>query len=825
MTTRAKLTVYSALATALAALCLTPLLTTKGWIVQAFLAIAVVAAVGAGLRRTPFYRWTVPIAQLLALFVLLLLAFASSAAVFGGVVPGGQSVRTLGRILGQGFTDVRDYAIPAPPNPGLRLILVASVGLIAVAVDTVAVTYRRSALAGLPLLALYSVGNGLAGDQSSWLWFATAACGYLVLLFAEGQDRVSRWGRVFRGSDRSEGGGLGSLGQNGRQVGVVALVLALLVPAFLPRWGSGLLQTGSGTATGRHGEGGVSSLDPLVALTGALPSPRGVELFTYWTESPSAGSTYLRTGALDAFDGTTWKRGSSETVPFTGALPAPEGLGPVDVPEAKTEVAVGNRLDDAWLPLPYPARTVNLRDNSAWQLDPDTASLLPAKDKAIKGLKYTATGLEVQPTASSLRSAPKPPDRISRQYLTVPSGLPKVVEQTARDITKNASTQYDKMDALRTWFTGPEFTYDATTRPDNGGDAMADFLARRRGFCVHFASTMAVMARYLGVPSRVALGFTPGDTKGNNVYSVTDAMYHAWPELYFEGYGWLRFEPTPTRGVQPDYSDPVSAPATQPTTAPAPQPGATGPVQVPSANPDCDARLRRTGDCDDRRDTGARADEGVGLPSGKALAGLGGVLVLVALLLTPMVWRARLRRRRLGPGGRRRPGGPGPEGLTDAQVLAAWDELIDSAWDLGIPPDESRTPRAAARRIAETGELDEASAAAAGRVALATERVLYARSAQVGEPLAVDVRTARDGLRARVGRRGRIRALLLPASSAQLRWRISEALLTARLKAGARVARVFGAAPPNGSASSPPDCPGWRSGRSRSSRCSDGSGS
>ncbi|MFE7562685.1 DUF3488 and transglutaminase-like domain-containing protein [Kitasatospora sp. NPDC057500] len=794
MTTRAKLTVYAALATALAALCLTPLLTSKGWIVHAFLVVAVVAAVGAGLRRTPFYRWTVPVGQLAALFLVLLLGFASSSAVFGGVVPGPESVRTLGRVLGQGFTDVRDYAIPAPPNPGLRLILVGSVGLIAVAVDTVAVTYRRSALAGLPLLALYSVGNGLAGDQGSWLWFATAAAGYLVLLFAEGQDRVSRWGRIFRGSERGEGGGLGSLGQNGRQVGVVALVLALLVPAFLPRWGSGLLHTGSGTAAGRGGGAGASSLDPLVALTGTLPNPRRVELFTYWTENPSADSTYLRTGALDSFDGRTWKRGSTNTVPFTGTMPAPEGLDSTDVPEAKTEVVIGNRLEEAWLPLPYPARTVNLRDNGAWQLAPDTASLIPAKDKAIKGLKYTATGLTVQPTAGELRSAPEPPDRIARQYLDVPSDLPKVVKQTALDITKNASTPYDKMNALRDWFTGPDFTYDATTRTDSGGDAMADFLARRRGFCVHFASTMAVMARYLDVPSRVALGFTPGNNKGSNLYSVTDEMYHAWPELYFEGYGWLRFEPTPNRGVQPDYSDPVSAPATQPTTAPAPRTETSAPVQAPSANPDCDAKLRRTGDCGDERDTAAATDEGIGLPSGKTLGALGVALLLAALLLTPMVWRALLRRRRLGTGGRRRPGGPGPAGgLTDAQVLAAWDELIDSAWDLGIPPDESRTPRAAARRIVETGELDEASAAAAGRVALATERVLYARSAQVGEPLAADVRTARDGLRARVGRRGRIRAVLLPASSAQLRWRISEALLTARLRTGAGVARVVGA--------------------------------
>ncbi|MFC5662060.1 transglutaminaseTgpA domain-containing protein [Kitasatospora misakiensis] len=795
MTTRAKLTVYSALATALAALCLTPLLTTKGWLTHAFLVVAAVAAVGAGLRRTPFYRWTVPAGQLLALFVLLLIGFASSAAVFGGLVPGPESVRLLGRVLGQGLHDVRDYAIPAPPSAGLRLILVGAVGLIAVVVDAVAVTYRRSALAGLPLLALYSVGNGLAGDQGNWLWFAAAAAGYLVLLFAEGQDRISRWGRIFRGADRGEGGGgVGALGQNGRQIGVLALALALLLPAFLPRWGDGLLHAGSGTSAGGRGPGAVSSLDPLITLTGAIPRPRNIELFSYRSDNPDADSIYLRTGSLDAFDGTSWKRGSVATVPFTGTFPAPEGLGSVDLAagQLKTDVRIGPQLDDAWLPMPYPAVGATLRDNSAWQLDPVTSSLLPAREKAIKGLSYSVTALDVRPTATSLRTAPPAPDRIRDQYLTVPRDLPPMVRDTALRITARAKTGYDKAVALRDWFTGPDFTYDATTRTDSGSDAMKDFLERRRGFCVHFASTMAVMARILGVPARVALGFTPGNTKGNNVYSVTDAMYHAWPELYFEGYGWLRFEPTPTRGVQPDYSDPVSAPATRPTSQPTVQPQASAPVQLPSAHPDCDAKLRRTGDCGDRPESAGGAAEESWLLSGKVLTGLVTAALLLALLLTPMVWRTLLRRRRLGAGGRRRPGGPGPVRLTDAQVLAAWDELIDSAWDLGIPPDDSRTPRATARRIAETAELDETATAAAGRVALATERVLYARSAEVDEPLAADVRTARNGLRAHAGRRGRVRAVLLPASSAQLRWRISEALLTARLAVGGVVSRAVG---------------------------------
>ncbi|MFB7613876.1 transglutaminaseTgpA domain-containing protein [Kitasatospora sp. NPDC056181] len=792
MTTRAKLTVYSALATALASLCLTPLLTGKSWIVYALLVVVAVAGSGAGLRRTPFYRWTVPLGQLLVLFVLLLVGFASATNRFGGMLPGPESVRTLGQVLGNGLDDIREYAIPAPPNPGLRLILVTSVGLIAIAVDTVAVTYRRSALAGLPLLALYSVGNGLAGDRGSWVWFGLASVGYLVLLFAEGQDRVSRWGRVFRGTSRGAEGGTLSL--SGQRVGVLALALALLVPAFLPRWDGGLIHTGPKGAAAGTGAGGVTSLDPLVTLESALTKPSDIELLTYRMDSTLADTAYLRTGSLDVFDGAAWKLGSPATTDFKGTFAPPEGLRDLGVPTVPGDFQVTNNLDSAWLPMPYPAKNATVPNPGSWKVDTLTGTVQPAagKEKAIKGLHYQVTAYDVRPTAEELRQALPARPQIAGHYTGLPGDLPSVVRQQAQAVTSKASTAYDKALALQDWFTGPDFTYTTQIKSGTGNDAIVEFLRNRKGFCVHFASTMAAMARTLGIPSRVAVGFTPGNAKGGDLYSVNGLMYHAWPELYFEGFGWTRFEPTKGVGVAPRYTEPVAAPTSAPTTAPTAAAQSTAPVAVPSSSSDCDPKLRRTGDCGDQRKGAAGAHEDSWLLSWQVLSTLAAVLVVIALLLTPMLWRTLLRRRRLGAGGQRRPGGDGPAELTDEQVLAAWDELIDSAWDLGIPPDESRTPRAAARRISETAELDEASAAAAGRVALATERVLYARSARVSAPLAADVRTARDGLRAGASRAGRTRAVLLPPSSAKLWWKLSDAVLGVRLAARRRAARVAG---------------------------------
>jgi transglutaminase-like putative cysteine protease len=77
---------------------------------------------------------------------------------------------------------------------------------------------------------------------------------------------------------------------------------------------------------------------------------------------------------------------------------------------------------------------------------------------------------------------------------------------------------------------------------------MKDFLAERRGYCEQFAGTYAAVARMLGLPSRVAVGFTPGEQRDDGRYYVQGKYAHAWPEIYFDGVGWVPFEPTPERG-------------------------------------------------------------------------------------------------------------------------------------------------------------------------------------------------------------------------------------------------------------------------------------
>ncbi|WP_458243229.1 DUF3488 domain-containing protein [Streptomyces sp. MAI_2237] len=100
-------------------------------------------------------------------------------------------------------------------------MLLGGVMIIGLAVDTLAVTFRSAAPAGLPLLALYSVAAGLSDGGTDWLWFLVAAAGYLMLLLAEGRDRLSQWGRVFGGAPRTPGGEPGAVApvRTGRRIG------------------------------------------------------------------------------------------------------------------------------------------------------------------------------------------------------------------------------------------------------------------------------------------------------------------------------------------------------------------------------------------------------------------------------------------------------------------------------------------------------------------------------------------------------------------------------------------------------------------------------
>ncbi|HEY1317049.1 MAG TPA: transglutaminaseTgpA domain-containing protein [Gaiella sp.] len=120
----------------------------------------------------------------------------------------------------------------------------------------------------------------------------------------------------------------------------------------------------------------------------------------------------------------------------------------------------------------------------------------------------------------------------------------------ASQLTERARSPYEATLLLERWFRAEgRFTYDEQPPRSSGQPPLVDFVERTRtGYCQHFAGAMTLMLRMLGIPSRVAVGFTAGTWKGG-VWTVTDYQAHAWVEAWFAGYGWLTFDPTPGRGT------------------------------------------------------------------------------------------------------------------------------------------------------------------------------------------------------------------------------------------------------------------------------------
>ncbi|MCK7622128.1 DUF3488 and transglutaminase-like domain-containing protein [Streptomyces sp. RS10V-4] len=767
MSGRARLALAAIAATLCAGCALLPLVDPVTWLLQAAVLLALVVGVGALTRRVPLARPLTIGAQALAAVLLLTALFARGHAI-AGVLPGPGAVEALADLAQAGLRDVGRYAIPAPVTPGIKLLLVSGVLLVGVVVDALAVTYRSAAPAGLPLLALYSVAAGLSPGGSGWLWFLVAAAGYLLLLLAEGRDRLSQWGRVFGTPAGPRPGGARTACvpvRTGRRIGVLALGVALLVPALLPSLGGGLLGPSAGGSGPGGGGGTISAVNPLVSLQDSLNQPQDREVLNYRTTAADTRDMYLRIVALDQFDGTAWKPSERTVTDVPGELPRPPGLSTdVAVTRINTSVSTAQWYAQNWLPLPYPAARVDLPGR--WRFEPEGRTLVGDRGQNTHGLQYQVESLQVRPTAHQLAAAPPPPAALEREYTQVPAGLPPIVRSTARQVTHGARTAYDKAVRLQDWFAlDGGFTYNTEVRAGSGTEAIARFLEDKEGFCVHFSFTMAAMARTLGIPARVAVGFTPGVRQPDGTTSVGLKDAHAWPELYFQGVGWTRFEPTPSRGSVPDYAYPDagrSSGSGAPDRAPAPS---AVPSAGPSAAPSCGPAERRAGagaGCAAVPPTpAAAAPEDGRVPWTPVLIVLG-VLLIVAVPAVPVLWRARVRARRLAGGG--------PGGDAAADTLAAWEELLDTAWDHGIVPDSSLTPRTAAARIIRIGELPSDAADAARRVATAVEQALYAPRPQPATGLAADVRRAAAGLRDGAPRTVRLRARLAPRSAARLRW-------------------------------------------------------
>ncbi len=632
--------------------------------------VVAAAAVGAGLLarwRAPRWRplWSV-LGGSAGLVVILIALFAADTAI-AVVIPTIDTAERFAALIAEGELSIAEQALPAEADAGIRFLLALGVGALAIATDSLASLSRRPALAVVPVLGILAVPVVLDPGALPLPTVLVTAGAYLLMLALH--------------RPAASGGGAGLA--RAVTAGAVVLVVALVLPPALPSVLEGSRLPGTGPA------GIVTGINPVVELGDDLRRPTPVTVLSYSTQLE--GGQYLTLSHLAEFSGQ-----EVLPVPFEGSREEAGELGPppwfdpaVERTVVESTITLRN-VRSRWVPLPpAPVSTSGLE--GGWIIDRDGVTVR-TQEGSIRAGTYTVENWVAQPTPAQLAAATVA-DPGLELYRTLPADLDPIVEQTAREVTAGLDNPYEQALALQRWFTGGEFTYSEEAPVEQGFDGsgaaiVAAFLEARTGYCVHFGSAMTLMARTLGIPTRMAVGFLPGTRNPviPSEYTVSSDELHTWPELHFDGIGWVRFEPTPSRGTVPAYA----ADDVVPSNAPSPS-ASTEPSQPPSpsatASPGAPSPGQSGGpDLPDEEVEGG-ADGGAGGDRGLLGGTIGGVdarlvlgaalLLLVALLAAPAVWRRMLRARR----------------LRSSDPLDAWRELRDTARDLGLPAEATRTPR------------------------------------------------------------------------------------------------------------------------------------
>jgi transglutaminase-like putative cysteine protease len=520
----------------------------------------------------------------------------------------------------------------------------------------------------------------------------------------------------------------------------IAVLGALLGPQLPTAQSAGLLDY-QDWGEGRGGRGSVRIVSPLVGIGDYLNRTENVELFTVQSEL----RTYWRLVALDNYDGDVW--GLRDTKAKAG-YPEPNLAAPSERITQRFEIGP---MGGPFLPAAY--QVVDTRFLSSEYSIHESASLF-LDNKSYKGLRYEVDSVVPEPTATQLAGI-EPIDRDQfATYLTLPDDFPESIARVASEQTAAATTPFEQALALQRFFreTGG-FEYD-TTIEGHDEDALERFvLEDKRGFCEQFSGSYAAMARAIGLPARVAVGFTPGQLEQDGAFHVTSDNAHAWPEVYFDGLGWTRFEPTPGR-FEPTPSDYTGTGAADPGRGQ--RPGDTTTTtnaggSTTSAPGGTAPNLTRPTFDINAPGSGASSAGGGASTSGvfmKLLVVLGIGLVLALGVVTSTFLGAAIRRRR-----RFRAKSP------RLRVVGAWTQAIERLAEAGI----SRRPSATSVEFAMR-EAPAAGAGSAGPALLALAHLHTDALYSPDPPSFEDAETAWEHV-------ARIEHQLIASTRRSIRWR------------------------------------------------------
>ncbi len=675
----------------------------RDWWITTIL-VTLVAILTCAVLRAMGVRLVAPIAAVV-LFVTIAWVFVPDTLAAGLPTPG--SVGALSDLVADARRVVVEEQAPVAAARGIVLLLAVAFGALVVVADALLELRRSAAWVGLLLLGVFVVPAMVSGRTPGFWLFVVAAVPWLVLL-RSGTPTLRR---------------RRNLAMHGPAVvlAVAALGCALVLPAVAPDIRAAAAAWGK-PPPGVFGRG----INPMLELGQNLRRKSTTVALTYTTTADDP--LYLKVATLRDFTGRTWRPGASLPLDrFEGNLGLDEG---VETKLDRTRITIEG-LDSPMLPVPYVAQETDGLEG-AWRYE--RMGMTVRSDTAdTRGQTYNVASLTITPTADQMRRMTTVIGPSLRPFVSLPADVPASIVDTARDVTASDSSDYDKALALQDFLRNGEFRYSETAPvaddyDGNGMRVVAEFLERKAGYCVHFASAMAVMARTIGIPSRIAVGYAPGRITGvedgETVYANTSDDLHAWTELFFEGAGWVRFDPTTSIGTATRFDEPDTATPEEP---------------VDGANGQTSAR---------ERNEGANTDGGAGAANGTAprtFVVTGAVVLMV--LAAPGALRELRRRRR----------------LASRSPVPLWHELEDVALDLGLDVPVTDTPRGFAARLSERPGVDPD---ALERLLHRVELARFARESASGhDPGAIDdARQLTAALRAGSPGADRWRARLLPRS-------------------------------------------------------------
>ncbi len=667
------------------------------FLIAAILAAMWLAATLVGLR---WPRWEVPAALLTAVLAIGW-AFVPETTRWGLLTVA--SFEKLVDLAKPAATVILEETAPISPPVSIQLVLVIAFALLFVLGISVVKQTWRIWLLGVLWLTVFVVPSAVSAKLGPWWVFVGLAGSWLWIWW---QDRANA-------------------GPTSTRAGLAVALPALAVAAAVPLIAPELEPIGAESEVVQSGTFGVG-INPILELGRNLRQPKSQEVLRYTTDA--ASGVYLKVSTLREFSGRTWR---PSVIFQQNEIEGLEQLQPdIEVSLIVTDIEIGG-LRATYLPVPYPATEIRgLAGEWTWLTD--GATVRAEGTTTTLGQKYSVTSAEVLPSREQIQAAPPAgPDFDS--YTGLPPGVPQIVIDRAQTHGGAAANDYDKMVALQNWLRD-EFTYstEAPVEGDydgNGLDVMGEFLARQAGYCVHFASTLAVMGRVLGVPTRVAVGYAPGsvvsrDAQSGAVFGVNSDDLHAWTEAYFAGIGWVGFDATPGVGGPTNFASEEQSQDLEPEQA---EPTAEQSSAPPAAE----------------QDVLSQADQAA--PSATRIT-LVLAIAMSLVVLAPALWRQLRRRRRLRAG------------ITDPEEL--WLELCDTALDLGLGSVAAKTPRAFARQLLAAGADDQSLAVVVDRL----ERLRYSSGPADHGSDTEAAKTAIKSLESAAAKRQRIRAKLLPKS-------------------------------------------------------------